>query len=447
VFNRRDVIIKIYINISQTFSLVANATTTSTVAPTVTTAYWGFDSNANDMYGVYNGALVNGATYSNTTYFGYGSNLQLNASINQSIVVSSPFLNLSYTSFTVEAWIYGYSLTGDNAIFSQCECSTCQDQCLSLIIRNYKMYMGFTLDDLIGLTSLSINTWYHIAYVYDNTAQTQSLYLQGVLDTSRTSSDSYQGQNGSIVIGSSALSTSSFNGFIDNLKVTTTAKSASQLLYDASVVVYFSFDGSTLSQDMGPNQMNGTISNAAAVTGKVGQALAFTGALSSYLQIYGFYQLGQPSKAFSIVMWVYPYSINGGVLVQVSQYSNATGWCYSLMGLNYLGQITMLVYDSNPPIIVGPILSVRTWTHLALTYSSTDGVRMYINGVLFGTTGAIPWGSSGVIDWLSIGSYVVNFCGPGSGSIYPTPFLGAIDEFYVYRRELNASEIVSFANG
>jgi hypothetical protein len=120
-------------NLSQTFSLVPNATTT--------TAYWGFDSNADDLYGVYNGVLVNGATYSNTTYFGYGANSQLNASINQSIVVSSPFLNLSSISFTVEAWIYGYSFTGDNAIFSQCECSTCQDQCLSFIIRNYKMYM------------------------------------------------------------------------------------------------------------------------------------------------------------------------------------------------------------------------------------------------------------------------------------------------------------------
>ena len=63
--------------------------------------------------------------------------------------------------------------------------------------------MGFTLDDLIGLTTLSINTWYHVAYVYDYSSETQSVYLQGVLDNSKTSAGPYQGQNGSMYIGSS----------------------------------------------------------------------------------------------------------------------------------------------------------------------------------------------------------------------------------------------------
>ena len=111
---------------------------------------------------------------------------------------------------------------------------------------------------------------------------------------------------------------SSFNGYIDNLKVTTRAKSASEILADATMVVYFSFDGSSLAQDMGPNEMNGTVSNANAVTGRVGQGLAFSGAASSYLQIYGFYQLGQSNKPFSFSLWIYPYSITGGTLIQKS---------------------------------------------------------------------------------------------------------------------------------
>lgn len=306
--------------------------------------------------------------------------------------------------------------------------------------------MGFTFDDVYGLTTLSINTWYHIAFVYDYTTRTQSIYLQGVLENSKTSSGPYQGQNGSIVIGSSYLSSSLFNGYIDNLLVTTRAKSASEILADATLVVYYSFDGTSLTNGMGPNKLNGSLSNAAAVTGKVGQGLAFTGLVSSYLQIYGFYQLGQSNKPFSFSLWVCPYSINGGVLIQKSTYSNSTGWCYSFIGLNYLGQITMTIATTNNPLIIGPILSVRTWTHLGYTYSTTNGIRMYISGNLFGTTGAVSFGSSGTIDWLSIGSYVGSYCGVGSGSIYPVSYFGVIDELYVFRRELTSSEIVSLAN-
>jgi hypothetical protein len=304
--------------------------------------------------------------------------------------------------------------------------------------------MGFTLDDLLGSTSLTINTWYHVAYVYDYSSQTQYVYIQGVLDNSRTSAGPYKGQNGPILIGSSQLSSSLFNGYIDNVAITTIAKSAAEILIDGGEVVYFSFDGSSLSEDMGPNKMNGTISNAAAATGKIGQGLAFSGAVSSYLQIYGFYQLGQSNKAYSFALWIYPYSVAGGVLIQISDYQNQSGWCYSSMGLDYLGQIVMVVYNGNVPTIVGSILSARTWTHLALTYSQTDGLRMYINGTLWGTTGSITWASSGQIDWLSIGSYVTSYC--GTGTIFSVPFQGVIDEFYAYRRELNASEVVTLAS-
>ena len=425
--------------------LVTDATTTTTVAPTARSAYWGFDNDATELYGVYNGALTNGATFSNVTYFGYGYNLALNSTVNQSVIVASPFFNLSYISFTVEAWIYMRSLAGDNAIFSQCQCLACQDQCLNLIIRNGRMYMGFTLDDVVGSVLLAVNTWYHVAYVYDYSGRTQSVYVQGVLDQSRSSAGPYLGVNGSIVIGSSQLSTSSFNGFIDNVKLTTRAKSSSEILAAGSIVAYYSFDGSNLAQDMGPNQMNGTVSNGASASGRIGQALALTGSVTSYFQAYGFFQLGQTNQPFSFSMWIFPGSINGGILIQKSTFqTGGGGWCYAMLGLTSLGQIVMVVYTGNVPLIVGPVLSVRTWTHLGFTYSLTNGLRMYINGNLFGTTGPITWSSSGTIDWLNMGSWVGSYCAPGV--LTAVPYLGSIDEFYIYRRELNASEVTTLAN-
>jgi len=248
------------------------------------------------------------------------------------------------------------------------------------------------------------------------------------------------------VIGAAPFSDSAFNGYIDNMKVTTRAKSADEMLTVGTTMVYFSFDGPTLAEDMGPNKMNGTISNAAAVTGRVGQGIAFNGAPTSYVQLTGMFQLGQASRPFSFAFWIYPYSINGGTLIQVSSTSNSTGWCYSFMGLNYLGQITMLVYNSQPSVLLGPILPVRTWTHLAETYSNTNGVQMYINGVLYARSAPVTRSASNQNDYLNFGSYVNTYCGPGSNSIYPIAYNGIIDEFYVYRRELSAADVYALAN-
>lgn len=298
------------------------------------------------------------------------------------------------------------------------------------------------LDDIVGLTSLSPSTWYHIAYVYDYSTKTQMLYIQGVLDNSRSSAGPYQGINASILIGSSLLSGSSFNGFIDNLKVTTRAKTAAELLLAASLVVYFSFDGPSLIEDMGPNKMNATISNAAGVSGKVGQGLAFSGVMS-YMQIPGFYQLGKSNQPFSYAMWIYPYSIVGGTLLLKSawQSSNFT-WCQVMMGLSYVGQISFRTNGMSPQM-TGPFIPAMQWTHLALTYSRAVGQSMYINGVLYMSTGSGDYSSSNQIDWLTIG---YNFASCTASPIIGGFYFGIVDEFYVYRRELSASEVYALAN-
>ena len=218
------------------------------------------------------------------------------------------------------------------------------------------------------------------------------------------------------------------------------------MLTAGTTVVYFSFDGSTLSEDMGPNKMNATISNAAAATGKVGRGLIFSGSTSSYLQIPGFQQMGLSNRPVTIALWVYPYSINGGVLIQRQPFLNTTGNCYSLMGLNYFGQISMIILVSGAPLIVGPVLALRTWTHLGYTYSLSNGLRMYVNGAYIGTTGPQSWWSTGQIDYLLVGAYPYGYCGQSAFTINVVPFQGAIDELYVYRRELSGSEILALAN-
>jgi hypothetical protein len=121
-----------------------------------------------DSYGVYNGQLMNGAGFSpnatNQPYVGTGRALFTNVSVGQYFLVSTPFLDLTFKSFTIEGWIYSTTGTPDRGIFSQCQCSTCSNQCLFLMIRGSRLYAGFTLNDLTGTTTILTSTWYHIAF-------------------------------------------------------------------------------------------------------------------------------------------------------------------------------------------------------------------------------------------------------------------------------------------
>jgi hypothetical protein len=404
------------------------------------------------MYGVYNGTLVNGASYSpvSTTqpYLGNGRALNLVSSSSQTFLVSNPFLNLTYTSFTIEAWIYSTtSYTGDNTIFGQCQCSTCANQCLLFIIRGNRLYAGFTLNDVAGSTTLTTNLWYHIAFVYDYETQQQIVYLNGVQDGIKSSAGPYQGMTGTIQIGwtNASLAPNYFNGYIDNVKVTTRAKSAAEILSDASLIAYYSFDFPSPNNDNGPNGLNGISVNTATVLGRVNQAMRFTGS-SSYFQAYGFYQAGYGvymNKPFSISMWINPSSIVSSAIIQQS-INQSGGSCLNMIGFysanGLAGQLLVQTYGF--PTIYGPFITMNTWTHFSWTYSPTNGYTLYVNGILFGSTGACTLLATGAITWLQVGYNFV--C--TSANIYNAGYQGSIDEIYIHNRELTQTDVTALAN-
>jgi hypothetical protein len=375
------------------------------------------------LYGVYSGSLINGASYNPVStsqpYLGNGRALSLSSSSSQSFLVSTPFLNLAYTSFTIEAWIYSTtSYTADNGVFSQCQCSTCANQCLYFIVRASRLYVGFTLNDVSGPSTLTTNFWYHIAFVYNYDRQQQIVYLNGVQDGIKSNAGPYQRITGTIAISSTNVlqTTNYFNGYIDNVNVTTRAKSSAEVLNDASLIARYSFDLPSPYLDNGPNGLNGTLVNTITTIGRVNQALYFTGS-SSYFQAYGFYQAGYGvyvNKPFSISMWINPLSTAAG-------------------------QLTAQTYGF--PTIFGPYIMTNTWTHFSWTYSQTNGYSLYVNGVLFGSTGAYTLNAVGSITWLQIGYNFV--C--TTGTIINSGYQGSIDEIYVHNRELTQTDVTSLA--
>ncbi|CAF3713684.1 unnamed protein product [Rotaria sp. Silwood1] len=152
--------------------------------------FWGFDNNLQDLYNNFNGSGINGPTYSSPGYNGAGACLWLSQASSQSVTFNSTFLNMAYTSFTWEVWLYANTLHNnnpysDNAVFGQFHQNTL-DHSLYIIIRNQRIYLGFFNDDVSG----------NQAYIYDYSTLTQYVYVNGYLDTSRSQAGPYQGTSG-----------------------------------------------------------------------------------------------------------------------------------------------------------------------------------------------------------------------------------------------------------
>ena len=393
-----------------------------------------------------NGPMFTNGTPPTSPYFGSGQALILNG-VNQSFTVPSPFLPLNSTSFTIEAWIFPSLITSDRGIFGQCQCSTCANQCLYFICRGGRLFVDFTLNDLTGSTTLITNLWHHVAFVYNYQTQQQILYVNGVQDAIKSHAASYQGVNASIQIGSTLAfgTTNFFSGLIDNVWITTRAKTSDEILWDASLIVYFSFDLPNPNADNGPNKLSGNALNTITATGRVNQAMRFTGILS-YFQMYGLYQVPTGvaiNRPFSVSLWINPSGSGTSTFLQLFSFSPLR--CANLLGIvsggGITGQIFVQSANSVPATLTGPFVTQNVWTHLSVTYSPSNGYSLYFNGVYFGASGNVTYQSSGTLGTLFVGYF--NSCASAS---YNSPYQGSIDEVYVHNRELTQADITVLFN-
>jgi hypothetical protein len=432
-------------------SCLSTCINVSTVTPGTLLASWTFEQNANDVSSNgYNGQVINGAVFT-TGYIGEA--IELQNSLAQ--YVNVPYINLVNRPFTIEGWIYLYSLapTTDLDILGECA-ATVIDNCLHCVVRSNKLYFGFYNDDTAGTTSLTSFVWYHVAFVYDYSINVKYIYLNGIMDGTSTASGSsasigpFLGTSGNVTIGALTISstTTYWNGLLDQLRITNRVKTPCEILNDASLVAYFPFDSSY--NDIGPNSMIGTYNpqnnnGLSWVSGRINQALNFNSS-NSYFQSCGFTALGI-NQPYSIAMWVNP-EYQGGTLFHISSAATGSGsWCFPLMGFSSNGSIVVQTWNGATTAVMGLILPTNAWTHIVQTWSSTNGLQLYINGGLY---------ASAVISSFSAGNspMCVLLGSSGLGTNCQTelismgPYSGAIDEVYIYNRELNSLEVCPLAH-
>lgn len=127
--------------------------------------------------------------------------------------------------------------------------------CLHAAIRYGQAFLGFFQNDCVGATLLNTSTWYHIAFVYSYELRLQLVYLNGYIDGQKYSADPFQGSGKTALTIGMILPAErwSFDGKIDQVSFIYRAKTSTEILDDATLVVHYSFNSNLLNS--GPMQI------------------------------------------------------------------------------------------------------------------------------------------------------------------------------------------------
>ncbi len=121
------------------------------------------------------------------------------------------------------------------------------------------------------------------------------------------------------------------------------------------------------------------------------------------------------------------------------------------MGFASNGAIVAQVLTDNSTIVtaIGPILPISSsWNLIAQTWSSTDGLQLYVNDILVSSVSASSFLGSGTTpNYLTLSNCLsgCDVCSNGSVS-EPGPFTGAIDDLRIYNRELTSIDVCTLYN-
>ncbi|CAF4243708.1 unnamed protein product [Rotaria socialis] len=428
---------------------------TGSVCETPVRILWTFDNTLDDFYGIFPAVGSNGPTYKSPGINGYGSCLYLNASASQSIdVLSPPFLSMAYTSFSLSAWIKATTLNNaavnglsDNGIFGQYEQNS-QDLSLHTIVRNQRLYFGFYGDDTQGNQLLVSDTWYHVAYVYDYSTLTQNVYVDGVLDGSNSPRGPYKGTVGNMTIGTNEVffPYNYWNGCLDQISYFSRVKNATEVLYDATLTVAYSFNNTLL--DDGPMGINGTgINFAYTASGRISTGLTLLTTVS-YVQAGGLVLLGTSTRPYSMSIWINPTVITSGNIIHVAPTTTSISWSVPMLGFINTGNLgAQGCSPSGSVSLTGPVVPTGTWTHVAITYGNSNGLRLWINGTQFGaSSSAYNYTAPGVPVTVTLGASLSSAGPCSSGVIATGQYHGSLDEFQLHSRELSSTDIWNLAN-
>jgi hypothetical protein len=220
-------------------------------------------------------------TGASLNFDGVDDNVNLGTSITSTLT--------NATVMTVEAWVYPTTNTGTGAIVTNHQSTT--QFALRRIANNYDFMVGFGTYNVTSSATVNLNTWQHVAGVFNGTSI--SIYVDGVLSgTTPFTSYSLQSSSTSVIIGVDGFG-EPFQGNIDEVRIWNVGRSQTliQSYMNCAVsdtasglLAYYEFNdgtangnnaGRTTLFDGATNKVNGTLTN-----------FALNGSTSNYVADY-----------------------------------------------------------------------------------------------------------------------------------------------------------------
>ena len=179
----------------------------------------GIDAHVLDKSQGNNLKLVNDATASTTGKFSNTGSVYFDGTGDNVVIAASPQINFGSEDYTLEFWINFAALPSNGYILNK-EDSNGNDFTLQYYqnaIKASNATVGSSWNHYsTGIGSLSINTWYHIAYV--RSGGTLKSYKDGVEINSATDSRNYNLDN-AIVVGSRYANDYGANFYMQDLRI------------------------------------------------------------------------------------------------------------------------------------------------------------------------------------------------------------------------------------
>ena len=428
--------------------------------PADAVAWWPAGGTANDAINGNNGTAVGDLTYTNGEV---GQAFSFTGT-NCYIVVSNSSTLSPSNAFTVEGWINYTGLTsvnGDVILAKGRDVEGPVDWALS-ISSSCKLRPHVYVPALTNWpwnyfdcsTTLTTNTWYHIAMVYDGASLTG--YVNGTNDNSIALTGAVQVTSYPLRIGAYAPVNGSnskcfFPGKIDELTLYSRALASAEILsiYNSGAAGkvnpncvnpstdatgWWAGDGNPY--DLVQTNVALLRNGAGYASGAVGRSFAFDGT-NQYAEVPSSSGIAF-SGPFTVEGWInydHLYGVYGSVICAKGRDAEAAvDWALAVSS-SYNLRPHVNTLDSGWTYFDGSTtLQPGTWYHVAMVYDGTT-LTVYVNGVSDGSADL-----SGDVQVTS-GSLRIGAYAPINGSSSKCFFPGKIDELTVYNRALEAPEI------
>ncbi|MDP2934112.1 MAG: LamG domain-containing protein, partial [bacterium] len=317
---------------------------------------------------------------------------------------------------------------------------------------------GFWNNNADSGQSISLNSWHHLAFIFDGNT-TVTFIIDNGAPITKTVAQQPDTVLSSARIGSLLNSGYYYDGLIDDVRIYNRALSAAEIqnLYQAGQVIvngsqatrltsglvgYWSFNGpdvdGTTAYDRSGNANNGTLSGGVKTAiGKSGQALSFDGG-SGYVNVGNTASL-DITGAITMSVWVNSATATslGRIVAKGTYGGSQLGYSLQLYPSTG-GKVSFIVSDGSEAIIKSNAsITDGVWNHIVGVRDASGNMKLYVNNVQQTET-ATKTGSMSNIYPLAIGV--------SNTTALREYFNATIDEVRIYNRALSASEVQQLYN-